>query len=92
MSSEQDTRTAATVILDWLDDHGFRGADTDELQLLSAALAQAGYTIAGPGQVCVDRDRWERVRDTAECHWTGKGRYHDMRRGDLNPLSTQEGE
>jgi hypothetical protein len=71
MTSEQiqDTRMAATVIADWLDEHGFGGVDTDELQSLSAALAEAGYTIAGPGQVVVDRERMERLMSSAEDVW-----------------------
>jgi hypothetical protein len=78
--TEQDTRTAATVIADWFDEHGFGGGvDTDELQSLSAALADAGYVIGQRGRilaeierggfVVVDRERVERLMASAEDIW-----------------------
>jgi hypothetical protein len=46
MTSEQDTRTAAEVLKDLLaDDWGYHFPDE-----IIAALADAGYTIAGPGR------------------------------------------
>ena len=58
--------TAAEVVDDWCHRHGYDLMDVYEAHSLLAALAEAGYTIAGPGQVVVDRERWERVRDAAE--------------------------
>jgi len=73
-----------------------------------SALDEAGYTIAGPGQVVVDRGRWERVKNTAEITTYMKFRGDDsetytaceamplgldcLKPGDLDPLPTQEGE
>jgi hypothetical protein len=89
----QDTTTAAEVIED-----SFAGVT----EYVIAALAKAGYTIAGPGQAVVDQDRWERVvhhADLAFAHFPvlqDAGVFPDrdkrLEPGDLDPLPTQEGE
>jgi hypothetical protein len=115
MTSEQaqDTRTAVEVMLKELRDlyGGYIPADDEawlsDAEDISAVLAAAGYTMAGPGQVVVDRERWERVQDalvmTVERDpTTALRRSKDQRAremkwlgiqpGDLDPLPTQEGE
>jgi len=77
--------------------------DVDVVEAILDALAAAGYTIAGPGQVIVDRERWERVLYTAReglACINHRDRLSELvpfqgvhlRRGDLDPLPTQEGE
>ncbi len=110
MTSEQtqDTRTAAGVIAQELADtyseyvlYGMSDDDdwVSDANDVIASLAAAGYTIAGPGSVVVDRERAERMRyalavlDTALCVGGAEGvSKWGIQPGDLDPLSTQEGE
>ena len=75
--TEQDTRTATALetILDAMshkcrvvhdDDTCFMGTGAQLADALLSALAAAGYTIAGPGQVVmhIDEDEW--TRQTAD--------------------------
>jgi hypothetical protein len=110
----EDTRTAADVTAkalferfgaEWYYDPfpAMDNAYRDAVSIL-AALADAGYTIAGPGRVVVDQERWERVQDIAVCEVEGlmESGVYQSREGvyrivglepdDLDPLSTQEGE
>jgi uncharacterized protein YbjT (DUF2867 family) len=71
--------------------------DVDVVEAILAALANAGYTIAGPGQVVVDRGRVERLM--RGYRWTASEYIGDvvdriragLQPGDLDPLPTQEG-
>jgi hypothetical protein len=104
MTSNQDTRTAAEVLYDQCRQHhglmDIGDGTVPECHEIAkeniAALADAGFTIAKPGQVVLDRGRWERVRAAAEM-WDGRiigsvYLYAMPEPGDLDPLPTQEGE
>jgi hypothetical protein len=99
MNETPDTPTAADVIAHWLwSTEGINEVPTStvisDAEELIAALANAGYTIAGPGQVVVDRERWERVLGFAVTHDDEycKAWGDCLQPGDLDPLPTQEGE
>jgi hypothetical protein len=102
MTNEQtpETRTAAEVLLDAMDERGIGSVLEDDASEMLDALADAGYTIAGPGQVTISRERWERVRRGAEhgyrsCMSKYDGwmcKYPEIQPGDLDPLPTREGE
>lgn len=45
--------------------HAYRWADEQKADAILAALDAAGYRLAGPGEVTVDRERVERLRRAA---------------------------
>jgi hypothetical protein len=57
--------------------------DVEVVNAVLAAIADAGYTIAGPGQVVVDRGRWEAYKAVIKA--IAMLTLYD-------PLPTQEGE
>jgi hypothetical protein len=86
----QDTRTAAEVLIDAMDEWGFGDMTEGEADQLLVSLADAGYTIAGPGQVVIDAGRAHRLWEDAYSwysRWepTCIGCYA-VQPGDLDPL------
>ena len=83
--NETQNRTAAETVDDWCHRHGYDLMDVYEAHSLLAALAEGGYTIAGPGQVVVDRGLFARPTTAVEpTEW--------FEPDGLDLVPTQEGE
>jgi hypothetical protein len=87
----QDTRTAAEVVRDALWESAHLLISEQAFDIIDI-LAAAGYTIAGPGQVVVDRERWEMVQADARAYLACVANKPASQPGDFEPLPTQEGE